>query len=160
MSQDSLVEDKIDEFERQDVQMTQLNPEMDVGSQDKGELRIDTLEPSAIEDMDMANDPQFRGKVNYNGLSPVTRKSERERKNISYDKLNKGAQDSDDDGQGSPGGNNPNILSQSKDASMKAKKLSMGGSTDMKRTASVETQKKIEDMLELLKRSPHAYLFN
>jgi hypothetical protein len=42
---------------------------------------------------------------------------------------------------------------------MKAKKLSMV-STEMKRTANVETQKKIEDMLELLKRSPHAYLFN
>jgi len=84
------VDDKIDEFERQDAQMTHLNPEMDAGSQDKGELRIDTLEPSGIEDMDMASDPQFRGKVNYNGLSPVTRKSERERKNISYDKLNKG----------------------------------------------------------------------
>jgi len=42
---------------------------------------------------------------------------------------------------------------------MKAKKLSMA-STDMKRSGTVETQKKIEDMLDVLKRSPHAYLFN
>lgn len=71
--------------------MTHLNPEMDSGSQDKGDLRIDTLEPSGMDDLDMAGDPQFRGKASYNGLSPITRKSERERKNISYDKLNKGA---------------------------------------------------------------------
>jgi hypothetical protein len=91
LSQESLVDDKIDDFERQDAQMTHINPEIDAGSQDKGELRIDTLEPSGIEvDMDMASDPQFRGKVSYNGLSPITRKSERDRKTISYDKLNKG----------------------------------------------------------------------
>jgi hypothetical protein len=78
--------------------MTPINPEMESGSLDKAELRIDTLEPSAIDDLDNASDPQFRGKTNFNGQSPITRKSERERKNISYDKLNKGAQDSDDDG--------------------------------------------------------------
>ena len=51
------MEDKIEETERQDVQMTHLNPEMDSGSQDKGDLRIDTLEPSGMEDLDMAGDP-------------------------------------------------------------------------------------------------------
>jgi len=56
-SQDSIMEDKIEETERQDVQMTHLNPEMDSGSQDKGDLRIDTLEPSGMEDLDMAGDP-------------------------------------------------------------------------------------------------------
>jgi hypothetical protein len=35
--------------------------------------------------------------VSRNALSPTPRKSERERKNISYDKLNKGAPNSDDD---------------------------------------------------------------
>jgi hypothetical protein len=151
------MEDKIEESERQDVQMTHLNPEADSGSVDKGELRLDTLEPSGVDDLDMAGDPQFRGKTNYNGLSPITRKSERERKNISYDKLNKGAQDSDDDGLGSPNGQNPLLNSQSKDP-LKAKKMGLG--VEMKRSNNAETQKKIEDMLETLKRSPHAHLFN
>ena len=137
--------------------MTHLNPEMDSGSQDKGDLRIDTLEPSGMDDLDMAGDPQFRGKASYNGLSPITRKSERERKNISYDKLNKGAQDSEDDGQGSANGQNPNLNSQSKDP-LRAKKMGLG--VDVKRSNNAETQKKVEDMLETLKRSPHAHLFN
>lgn len=76
--------------------MTHLNPDADSGSLDKGDLRIDTLEPSGMDDLDMAGDPSSRNKANYNGLSPITRKSERERKNISYDKLNKGAQDSEE----------------------------------------------------------------
>jgi hypothetical protein len=63
--------------------MTHLNPENDSGSVDKADLRIDSLEPSGMDDLD--GDPQFRGKTSYNGLSPITRKSERERKKISYD---------------------------------------------------------------------------
>jgi hypothetical protein len=77
------MDDKLEESERQDVQMTHLNPENDSGSVDKADLRIDSLEPSGMDDLD--GDPQFRGKANYNGLSPITRKSERERKKISYD---------------------------------------------------------------------------
>lgn len=104
------MDDKGEDSDRQDAQLNRMDPELDVISQDK-DLRVDTMEQSGIDDMDMASDPQFRGKANYNGLSPITRKSERERKNISYDKLNKGAQDSDEEGQCSPGGQNQNLLS-------------------------------------------------
>lgn len=65
----------------------QTNPEADALSQDKPDLRVETGEPSGLDnlDMDMGPDSQLRSKVSYNGLSPITRKSERERKNIRYD---------------------------------------------------------------------------
>jgi hypothetical protein len=80
--------------------MTNINPEHETGSHEKGDLRMESYEPSGIEavESDMAGDARYANKGDYNGLSPITRKSERERKNISYDKLNKGAPDSDDDG--------------------------------------------------------------
>jgi hypothetical protein len=37
--------------------MTHLDPEMDTVSAKQVEMRIDTLEPSGIDDMDMASDP-------------------------------------------------------------------------------------------------------
>jgi hypothetical protein len=87
-SRNSVKDDKMEESERQDDLMTHMNPEIEAISHEK-ELRVDTMEQSAYEDNDMASDPNHRSRVN--GLSPITRKSEREHKNIDYDKLNKGA---------------------------------------------------------------------
>ena len=134
--------------------MTNLNPEMqDSGSpKDVGDLRIETGEPSGAD----GGDPDMAGGT-ARGLSPITRKSERERKNISYDKMNKGAQESEDDGQGSASGlQGGNQVSSQKDLS-KRKSIT---AVDVKKNNNAETQKKVEDMIERLKRSPHAHLFN
>jgi len=76
-------------------------------------------------------------------LSPTPRKSERERKNISYDKLNKGGADSDDEEYDSkdPAGN-------------KIKKI------DVKKSNYVEINRKVQDMLETMKKHEHSHLFN
>jgi hypothetical protein len=54
-------------------------------------------------------------------------------------------------------GSNPHLNSESKDP-LKAKKMGLG--LEMKRSNNAETQKKVEDMLETLKKSDHAHLFN
>lgn len=47
--------------------------------------------------INLNNIKEYNDKDHAPGKSPTPRKSERDRKNISYDKLNKGAVDSDDE---------------------------------------------------------------
>jgi hypothetical protein len=74
-------------------------------------------------------------------LSPTPRKSERDRKNISYDKLNKGAVDSEDENQG-------------QDALGKPKK------PDGKKCNVAEVNKKMSELIESMKKHEAANLFN
>lgn len=74
-------------------------------------------------------------------LSPTPRKSERDRKNISYDKLNKGALDSEEEAQQQ--GEN------SKNRKLEVKKFSVS-----------EVHKRIEDLLNTMNNHEAADLFN
>jgi hypothetical protein len=73
-------------------------------------------------------------------LSPTPRKSERDRKNISYDKLNKGAVDSEEESPENGG----------------VKKLKL----DAKKGNLAEIQNKIKELFEKLKAHEHSHLFN
>ena len=96
------------------------------------ELNMSTIKESL-------NDPKADSHIK---LSPTPRKSEREKKSISYEKLNKGVVERDEE-------------EQAKDSdSNKVKK------TEIKKGNIGEVQKKMSDLIELMKTHEAAAIFN
>ena len=89
-------------------------------------------------DINMNFIQETEGNIEPSKLSPTPRKSERERKNISYDKLNRGS-----------------AVSEEEDLEMKELKLK-----NLKRATFLETQKKVQDLFESMKKHEHASIFN
>jgi hypothetical protein len=119
-----------------------------------GQLRGDGVDLKTMGNENDLNSVPDNGLGGYNNqlsrLSPTPRKSERERKNISYDKLNKGAADSDEE---------ISALERQQCINFREKKISTSSFTDP-RKGNDEAVGKIERLIETLSNHPNAYLFN